>query len=257
MSVDRQTLLTALDQLLKTDQFNDYCPNGLQVEGKSVIKRIVSGVTASQALIDQAGEAGADLLLVHHGYFWRGESAVITGIKHKRIRQLMAYDMNLVAYHLPLDAHPELGNNVQLAHVLGFEPSGELTRINNQIMGLVCDLPAPVSAASLSDRIARALFRPPLHINAESDGQTRPIRRIAWCTGAAQSYIEHAVRAGADAYISGEISETTAHQARELGIHYFAAGHHATERYGVQALGQWLAARFEVEHQFIDIDNPV
>lgn len=254
MPVSRQQLLSELNKLLKTDQFSDYCPNGLQVEGCEQISRIVSGVTASQALIARAAELDADLLLVHHGYFWRGESPVITGIKQQRIRQLLAHNMNLMAYHLPLDSHAELGNNVQLAAMLGLEISGELTKINNQPMGLYSDLAAPISALELAQRIAAALEREPQHIAPESE---LPITRVAWCTGAAQSYIEQAVSIGAQAFISGEISEPTVHIAREQGIHYFAAGHHATERYGVKALGDWIAERFELDHQFVDIDNPV
>ncbi|MDH7944600.1 Nif3-like dinuclear metal center hexameric protein [Pseudohongiella sp. SYSU M77423] len=264
MPIDRRTLLKELDSLLKTDQFNDYCPNGLQVEGKDQIRHVVSGVTASQAMIEAAAAAGADLLLVHHGYFWRGESSVITGLKQRRVRLLLEHDINLVAYHLPLDAHPELGNNTKLAAVLGLPVSGELTKINRQPMGLYSELETPMTGESLRARIHEALQREPLHIAPQSllsgagrDMADRPIRRIAWCTGAAQSYIERAVEIGADAFISGEISEPTVHMAREHGIHYFAAGHHATERYGVQALGEWIAQQFDVSHQFIDIDNPV
>lgn len=253
--VERQTLVAELDKLLKADQFNDYCPNGLQVQGRQEIRRIVSGVTASQALIDRAAAMQADLLLVHHGFFWRGEPQVLTGIKKRRIKALLDHDMNLVAYHLPLDSHPELGNNARLASVLGLSPSGELMKQNNQVMGLFSDLPEAITAEQLRERIQLGLSRTPLHVAPAADIH-KPIRRIAWCTGAAQSYIEQAVNIGADAYISGEISEPTVHAAREQGIHYFAAGHHATERYGVQALGEWIAQRFGVEHTFIDIDNP-
>lgn len=254
MSVSRQQLVSELNKLLRTDQFNDYCPNGLQVEGCEQIARIVSGVTASQALIERAAELDADLLLVHHGYFWRGESPVITGIKQQRIRQLLAHNINLIAYHLPLDSHAELGNNAQLAGILDLEISGELTKINNQPMGLYSDLAKPIRASELAQRIESALGRRPQHIAPQGE---QPITRVAWCTGAAQSYIEQAVSIGAQAFISGEISEPTVHIAREQGIHYFAAGHHATERYGVKALGNWIAERFAIEHQFIDIDNPV
>ncbi|ALO46958.1 Nif3-like dinuclear metal center hexameric protein [Pseudohongiella spirulinae] len=254
MPVSRRQLVSELDKLLRTDQFNDYCPNGLQVEGCEQITRIVSGVTASQALIARAVDLNADLLLVHHGYFWRGESPVITGIKQQRIRQLLAHNINLLAYHLPLDSHGELGNNAQLASILGFEIGGELTKINNQPMGLYSDLAEPIGALELARRITSGLGREPQHI---APGNEQRITRVAWCTGAAQSYIEQAVSIGAQAFISGEISEPTVHIAREQGIHYFAAGHHATERYGVRALGNWIAERFELEHQFIDIDNPV
>jgi dinuclear metal center YbgI/SA1388 family protein len=253
--VDLQTLMTQLNILLKPDQFNDYCPNGLQVQGKLKIGRIVSGVTASQALIQQAIALQADVLLVHHGYFWRGESAVLTGVKQQRVKALLEHNINLIAYHLPLDSHAELGNNVQLGKQLGLLPSGELMKQNNQVMGLYSDLAEPCTALALAERIGSALRRGPQHIAPAQAGQT--IRRVAWCTGAAQSYIEQAASIGADAYISGEISEPTVHLARELGIHYFAAGHHATERYGVKALGEWLAQRFGIDHQFVDVDNPV
>lgn len=253
MQIELRELLTETNRLLKPDQFNDYCPNGLQVEGKTVIRHLVSGVTASQRLLDAAAEQGADAILVHHGYFWRGEDSVITGLKRKRIKTLLDNDISLLAYHLPLDAHAEFGNNVQLAHVLGFVPSGELLKQNNQVMGLVADLPDALTGAELNARICTALNRDALHIDAGN----RPIRRVAWCTGAAQHYIEQAAKLGIDAYISGEISEPTVHIAQEHGMHYFAAGHHATERYGVKALGEFLAQRFGIRHTFIDIHNPV
>jgi dinuclear metal center YbgI/SA1388 family protein len=253
MQIELRELIIEINRLLKPDQFNDYCPNGLQVEGKNVIRHLVSGVTASQRLLDAAVEQGADAILVHHGYFWRGEDAVITGLKRKRIKTLMDNDISLLAYHLPLDAHAEFGNNVQLAHVLGLVPSGELLKQNNQVMGLIADLPEALTGAELANRINAALSRNAMHIDAEN----RLIRRVAWCTGAAQQYIEQAAKLGIDAYISGEISEPTVHVAQEHGMHYFAAGHHATERYGVKALGEFLAQRFGIHHTFIDIPNPV
>jgi dinuclear metal center YbgI/SA1388 family protein len=253
MTVRLDELMAALTRELKPEQFKDYCPNGLQVQGRPEVDRLVTGVTACQALIDAAIEQQADAILVHHGYFWRGEDAALTGIKRKRIKTLMEHDISLIAYHLPLDAHPELGNNVQLAKVLGLSPDAALTRQNNHDMGLLAQLPVPVSGADFAALLTARLQREPLHIA----GSDAPITRVAWCTGAAQGYIEQAVTAGADAYISGEISEPTVHSAREHGIHYFAAGHHATERYGVQALGELLAQRFGLQHQFIDIDNPV
>lgn len=253
MSVSLDELMAGLTRELKPEQFKDYCPNGLQVQGRAQVGRLISGVTACQALIDAAIETNADAILVHHGYFWRGEEPVLTGIKRRRIKTLMEHDISLIAYHLPLDAHPELGNNVQLAKILGLDPIAALSRQNNHDMGLVAQLPAPVSGAELATLLAKRLQRQPLHIA----GSQNPIDTVAWCTGAAQGYIEQAVAAGADAFISGEISEQTVHAAREYGIHYFAAGHHATERYGVQALGRLLAQRFDLQHQFIDIDNPV
>ena len=253
MTVSLDELMDGLTRELKPEQFKDYCPNGLQVQGRSTVARLVSGVTACQALIDAAIAQKADAILVHHGYFWRGEDAVLTGLKQRRIKTLMEHDISLIAYHLPLDAHAELGNNVQLARVLGLTPSAALTRQNNHDMGLLATLPEPIAGDDFATLLTERLQRKPLHIA----GTEAPVRTVAWCTGAAQGYIEQAIAAGADAYISGEISEQTVHIAREYGIHYFAAGHHATERYGVQALGQLLAQRFDLQHRFIDIDNPV
>jgi dinuclear metal center YbgI/SA1388 family protein len=237
---------------------SDYCPNGLQVEGSLNVKKIVSGVTASQALIDEAIARGADLLLVHHGYFWKGESQAIVGIKKKRIQTLLKNDMSLLAYHLPLDIHPELGNNTQLAARLGLIIDGPLDPDDRPSIGLVGHLEKPLTVQQLTDLIENKLSRIPMVIsgsNACNDGDL--IKRVAWCTGGAQGYIEKAVAAGVDAYISGEISEPTVHIARECGVHYFAAGHHATERYGAMALGNKLAEVFDVEHEFVDIENPV
>ncbi|HID81831.1 MAG TPA: Nif3-like dinuclear metal center hexameric protein [Thiotrichales bacterium] len=238
------------NELLKINQFKDYCPNGLQVEGRAQVKKIISGVTACQALIDAATQEQADVLLVHHGYFWRSEDASITGIKLRRIKALLDNSLSLLAYHLPLDAHVELGNNVSLAARLGFQTEGVLT---SELIGNYGSLAQPLDADGLASRISTALGREPLVIPAGPE----KIQRIGWCTGAAQNYIDQAIRLELDAYISGEISEQTVHQAREAGIHYFAAGHHATERYGVQSLGEHLAQHFDVSHQFIDIDNPV
>ena len=253
MQITLQELTGEISRLLKPDQFTDYCPNGLQVEGKADIRHLVTGVTASQRLLDAAVDCGADAILVHHGYFWRGEDAVVTGLKRKRLKTLLDHDISLLAYHLPLDAHAEFGNNVQLAKVFGWEPKGELLRQNNQVMGLIAELPQPVTGTQLYVHISKALGREALHIDADN----RMIARVAWCTGAAQQYIETAARLGMDAYISGEISEPTVHTAQEHGMHYFAAGHHATERYGVKALGEFLAGRFGITHTFIDIHNPV
>jgi len=242
-------LETYCNELLDINAFQDYCPNGLQVDaGRSEVRKIVTGVTASQALIDAAITAEADLLLVHHGYFWKGESEPLKGIKGRRVRTLMQAGISLLAYHLPLDAHSQFGNNRQLAEKLGFStaiPSKE---------GLIwqIDLEQPLDANELAVRIAKALGQQPMHISIGD----KPIRRIGWCSGGAQDYIESAAELGLDAFITGEISERTVHLARELGIHFYAAGHHATERFGVQALGKHLAERYELEHQFIDISNP-
>ena len=253
MPVSLKELELELKQVLRPEQFKDYCPNGLQVEGRKEISKLVTGVTACQELITAAVEAGADALLVHHGYFWRGEDQSISGIKKTRIEALLKHDLSLFAYHLPLDVHREFGNNVQLAKVLGIEIDGELGKQNNHPIGLVGTISEDTNFESLKSLIADKLDRLPLAI----EGNSRPIRSIAWCTGAAQNYIELAVAAGVDAYITGEVSEPTVHIARESGIHFFSAGHHATERYGVQAIGGYLASKFGIDHQFIDIDNPV
>lgn len=247
-AVSRNEIMHTLTEWLEPDRFQDYCPNGLQVEGKPEVRRIISGVTASQALIDAAVAADADLILVHHGYFWKGEDPCIRGMKRARLKTLLSHDVNLVAYHLPLDDHPEFGNNRQLANVLGIDNAAPLD-------GLVWSghLANPLSADAFARYLHDRLGRVPLVVGSGPD----MIARVAWCTGAAQGYISKALDAGVDAFVSGEISEPTTHTARECGIHYFAAGHHATERYGVQALGQALAQRYGIEHRFIDCDNPV
>ena len=236
--------------LLETDRFRDYCPNGVQVEGRTEVRRIASGVTASQQLLEAATAWGADAILVHHGYFWRNEDAAVTGIKKRRIAHLLQHDISLLAYHLPLDAHVELGNNAQLGRRLGFIEHG---RFGEQNIACYGELAQVQTLAQLAAHIARSLQRTPQVIG---EGE-RIIRRIAWCTGAAQGYFEAAVALGVDAFLTGEISEQNVHVARETGVAFIAAGHHATERYGVQALGEHLAAQFGVEHQFFDLDNPV
>jgi len=248
-----QSLLEYTDECLQPGRFQDYCPNGLQVEGRSRVCRLASGVTASQALVDTAIEWGADAILVHHGYFWKGEDPRVVGMKRRRLGALLAADVSLLAYHLPLDAHPELGNNARLGRLLGLESWSDLQPGVPGGLGNLGELPAAVPAAEIAARVARLTGRNPLHIGDPGV----PVRRLAWCTGAAQSYIDAAVAAGADLFLTGEVSEPTVHVAREEGIQFLAAGHHATERYGVQALGEHLAARFALEHQFIDIDNPV
>lgn len=240
------------NHLLNIDAFHDYCPNGLQVEGRSEVRKLVSGVTASQALVDAAIAAGADVLLVHHGYFWKGEDPCITGMKRRRLASLLSADVSLLAYHLPLDAHPELGNNAQLGAKLAIPVEGWFG--NGQGPDIACygTLPQVLTGEALGAHIATVLGRVPQFIA----GGQQPIRRVGWCTGAAQSYIEAAASLGLDAFISGEISEPTVHVAREAGIHFYAAGHHATERYGAQALGTHLGAHFGLEHEFLDLDNP-
>lgn len=250
--VQLKDLLNYSNNVLESERFNDYCPNGLQVEGRHEIKKIISGVTACQALIDEAIKEKADVLLVHHGYFWKGEDARITGLKYQRIRSLIEAGINLLAYHLPLDAHPLYGNNAKLAEILELNIAGKFPS-GSDAVGLYGTLKTPISAADFSDKISSVLGRIPLHIGEKSE----QIHTIAWCSGAAQNYIEAAAELGVDAFLSGEISEPTVHIARESGLHYFAAGHHATERYGVKAFAEHLAEHFELKHQFIDIPNPV
>jgi dinuclear metal center YbgI/SA1388 family protein len=246
-------LVDYLNSELDIGRFRDYCPNGLQVEGRQEINTLVTGVTASMALLDAAVAAGADAILVHHGYFWKGEDCCITGMKRRRLQRLLESETSLLAYHLPLDAHPVLGNNAQLARVLGFTVRGSFGQDEGMELGQYADLEQDLSGSALADHIAQRLGRAPLHI----EGASETIHSVGWCTGAAQSYIDAAVEQGLDAFISGEISEQTVHIARECGIHYFAAGHHATERFGVQALGTHLAGQFDISHRFVDIVNPV
>ncbi|MCE7564528.1 Nif3-like dinuclear metal center hexameric protein [Aliivibrio fischeri] len=242
-----------LNSELKPQLIKDYCPNGLQVEGSNEIKKIVTGVTASQALIDAAIEENADALLVHHGYFWKGEAEPITGMKGKRIRSLIQNDINLFAYHLPLDIHPTLGNNAELARLFS-SSNVEGLEATPQSIAMKGELTETLSGEEFALRIQQVLNREPLHIKPTQD---KPIKTVAWCSGGGQDYIELAAQQGMDAFISGEISERTTYIARELGIHYFAAGHHATERYGVKALGEWLEKEHGFDVKFIDIDNPV
>tara|TARA_R110000868_G_scaffold8205_9_gene42844 strand:- start:23638 stop:24384 length:747 start_codon:yes stop_codon:yes gene_type:complete len=244
----RKDLNDYLNQLLNPTQFKDYCPNGLQVQGKTDINTIATAVTASLNVIEQAIAIKADALIVHHGYFWKGEDACITGMKHKRIKALLAHDINLFAYHLPLDAHPALGNNVRLAKQLDLTLN-ELTGEQNILA--VGELTKPQSLEQFGGHVAKKLKREPHFIS----GHSRDIKTISWCTGAAQDSIEQAAALGVDAYLSGEVSERTYHQAKELGIHYIAAGHHATERYGIQALGEHLANEFNFQNQFLDEPN--
>lgn len=251
MTVALTALVQEADRYLDAARIADYCPNGLQVEGRPQVARIVSGVTASQTLLDAAVEAGADVVLVHHGYFWKNEDARVVGMKQRRLKTLLSNDISLLAYHLPLDVHPEVGNNARLGVLLGLRSDGPLEPGNPRSVGLVGSLEKPLAPAELMRRIHDVLGREPLMVAGD-----RPIRRVAWCTGGAQGYIDQAVAAGVDAYITGEISEPTAHIARENGLSFFAAGHHATERYGVRALGEYLASRFGIEHQFIDCPNP-
>jgi dinuclear metal center YbgI/SA1388 family protein len=252
MAIKRQNLMSYLDRLLQPNQFNDYAPNGLQVEGVELIQRVVTGVTASQALIDKAIAFRADVLLVHHGYFWRNEASPLVGMKKRRIKALMDHDINLIGYHLPLDCHAELGNNAQLGKLLGWVSEAHMQSSGVTGLGLYASLPKPLSGIEVQQQLTKALGREPLHIDIPS----KPIRRIGWCTGGAQSMIEQAVSLGLDAYVSGEISESTVHVARENGVHYFAAGHHATERYGAQALALHLQQELGLDCEFVDVPSP-
>lgn len=250
--VRRDELVRYTDELLQIDRFRDYAPNGLQVEGRDEVRVLASAVTASLEAVEAAAALGADALLVHHGYFWQGEEAAVVGMKRRRLAMLLGQDINLLAYHLPLDAHEVYGNNVQLARVLGIQVQGGFGPEPG--LALHGELPAPMEGTEFARHISRCLGREPLHL---ADRGARPIRRIGWCTGAAQKYIDEAARLGLDAYLSGEASEQTFHVAQEMGIHFFAAGHHATERYGVMALGEHLAGKYGLEHRSIEIANPI
>ena len=250
MTCDRATVTERLNQLLRPEAFNDYCPNGLQVEGRADISHIVSGVTASLALIEAAAAAGADALLVHHGYFWRGEDPRLVGVKGERIRRLLSAGINLYAYHLPLDCHPTLGNNAALGRIMGVSECAPLDPNQVGLPLYAGDLPKPTEVQQLANTLGSKLGREPLVVGAGS------VQRVVWCTGAGQGYIEQAADAGADLFVTGEVSEQTVHVARERGLAFVAAGHHATERYGVQAVGDWLTQNLGCTHEFIDIDNP-
>lgn len=246
---DRDTLHNHLNNLLEVVRFRDYGPNGLQVEGKREIKRVVSGVTASRALIEAAIAADADAILVHHGLFWKGHDGRVTGWLKERLRLLLAHEINLFAYHLPLDAHAVLGNNAQWGNRLGLTADA---RFGDQDLGFIGAADPHRDLASLTEHLQKLAGRPPIVL----PGDGRPLRRIAWCSGGAQGFFEAAIAAGADVFLTGEISEPQAHYARETGVAFMACGHHASELYGVQALGSAIAAELGLHHQFIDIDNP-
>ncbi|UJR62609.1 type 2 GTP cyclohydrolase I [Dickeya zeae] len=245
----RNTELESLiNGFLNVAAFQDYGPNGLQVEGRSDVQRIVTGVTACQALLDAAVAQQADAVLVHHGYFWRNEPAVVRGMKRQRLKTLLANDLNLYGYHLPLDAHPQIGNNAQLAAMLDIRVLGEIEPLLPY-----GEVAQPCSGDALRHTLERVLERPVLHCGDNAPAQ---IRRIAWCTGGGQGFIDQAADFGVDAFITGEVSEKTIHTAREMGLHFYAAGHHATERAGIRALGEWLTAQHGFDVTFIDIPNP-
>lgn len=251
-SISRDELAQFLETELQLARVRDYCPNGVQVEGRNEIKRIVTGVTASLALLNKAVSLQADAVLVHHGYFWRGEDMRVIGQKQKRLKLLLQHDISLFAYHLPLDMHPLIGNNARLAHELGLQAEG---RFGDDDLGWIGHsvVPEIVTVGQFARHIETCLGRQPLLIGESNE----PLGKIAWCTGAAQGMLDAAIAAGASVYLSGEISEPTVHLARESGVAYLACGHHATERYGIQALGGLLAEKFGIEHLFVDIDNPV
>jgi dinuclear metal center YbgI/SA1388 family protein len=271
-AITTQELLSAFNNLLQPERFTDYGPNGLQVEGKSHIRKIVSGVTASRALIEAAIDAKADAIFVHHGLFWRGQTGVVTGWMKERIKLLLARDINLFAYHLPLDAHPNLGNNAQLGEKLGFISAGahgrgEIKNFGDQNLGWLANIEQTTlktmqNPENLKKHLEDALNRPVAGVFIAYSAiknianENTPIKKLAWCTGGAQSYFEAAIAAGADAFITGEMSEPQAHLARECGVAYFACGHHATERYGAPAVAAYVAAQLGVEHEFIEVDNP-
>jgi len=246
-------IVSHTNELLEINNYKDYCPNGLQVEGGHEVNKIVSGVTASQALINSAIAQQADMILVHHGFFWRGEKEVITGLKKNRICALINHDVSLLAYHLPLDGHQELGNNVQLSNKL------QLKVVDNfgpgkSPLGIIANADSPIDSAALISRLAEALKRKP---GLLSSGAKKNYERIAICTGAAQNYFEQAIDAGADVFITGEVSEQTYHLAMESGVDFIYAGHHATEKFGVQALGVYLSNQFNIVHEYVDITNPI
>ena len=249
--VNRDVLTQYLDDLLKPEGFKDYCPNGLQVEGREEIRTLVCGVTANQALLDLALTHNADAILVHHGWFWRGESGVVTGIKRNRLKTLLAKDINLYAYHLPLDAHPTLGNNAGLAKAAGWQQTDVF---GEQGLGSIGRPLVNTTIAGLAENLDKVLGRTPFVL---ADSLTQPVRQVAWCTGAAQGYFEAAIAAGADVFVTGEVSEPMVHLARENGVAYVAAGHHATERFGVQSVGEAIASHFDIKVVYLEVDSPV
>lgn len=250
MAVTRETVLELLDQELRPELTRDYCPNGLQVEGSQTVTKLVSGVTACQALIDCAVEAQADAILVHHGFFWRGEDSRLIGMKAARVRALMQHDINLFAYHLPMDLHPTMGNNAGLGRVMGLDAFGMLDPSDHSMPVFVGDVASRTTATDIAASLELNLGR---SVTLVGEGA---VSSIGWCTGGGQGYIDAAADAGCDLFVSGEMSEQTVHVARERGIAFIAAGHHATERFGPQSIGQWLGAQLGIDHQFVDINSP-
>ena len=252
--MQRDELAVFLNGMLMPERFRDYCPNGLQVEGRATVRSVVCGVTANRALIEAAITRHADAIIVHHGWFWKNEDGRVTGFRKQRLQALLAHDINLFAYHLPLDAHAELGNNAQLAQRLGWTTTGRFAEQEIGFLGVPDAVtPAPTLASDIARQVEQVLGRSPLLVGDAG----RAVRTVAWCSGGAQGYFEQAIAAGADLYVSGEISEQTVHLARESGVPYLAAGHHATERYGAMALGAHIAAQCGIDCEFVEIDNPV
>ena len=249
-SIALTELVEHLDTYLEAARFKDYCPNGLQVEGRPHVARLLTGVTACQALLDYAVAHNFDAVLVHHGYFWRNESPRITGLRRRRLGTLIHNNISLLAYHLPLDAHPECGNNAQIAQRFGWQPRGHF---GDEDLGWLGEAPAPIRLDALARQLAQSYGREPLVIGDEE----RTIRTLAWCSGGAQGWFEAAIDAGADAFITGEISEPCTHLARESGVAFLACGHHATERDGIRALGEHLRQHYGIAVEFLDVDNPV
>ena len=248
-----QDIIQWCDQTLKSSEFKDYAPNGLQIEGKTEVRKILAAVTASQDAIDAAIRENADLLLVHHGYFWKGEAYPITGMRGKRIKSLIQHDISLLAYHLPLDSHPSLGNNAAIADLLKLERIEALDPSERHPIGNIGYLNQPMPVEEFKKFVSEKLKFDVTHLPADKN----MIEKVGFCTGGAQDFIVKAAEQGCDAYISGEVSERTFYEAKELGIHYFACGHHATERYGVQRLGQAISEQFDIEYVYFELNNPI
>lgn len=248
-----QDIIQWCDQTLKSPEFKDYAPNGLQIEGKTEVRKILAAVTASQDAIDAAIRENADLLLVHHGYFWKGEAYPITGMRGKRIKSLIQHDISLLAYHLPLDSHPSLGNNAAIADLLELERIETLDPSERHPIGNIGYLNQPMPVEEFKKFVSEKLKFDVTHLPADKT----MIEKVGFCTGGAQDFIVKAAEQGCDAYISGEVSERTFYEAKELGVHYFACGHHATERYGVQRLGQAISEQFNIEYVYFELNNPI
>lgn len=249
--VARDEIVKHLDELLDSPGFPDYGPNGLQVPGAREVSRVVTGVSATHELFQEAHQRGAEAVLVHHGLFW-GDAGALSEIQANRLRELLANDISLIAYHLPLDAHPEVGNNALLIEALGLTRGAPLGDFKGRPIGFTAGADG-ISADELASRITASLAREPLHL----DHGPERIERVGVIAGSAPDHVEEAAAAGCDAFITGEPAERVNALAKELGIHFFAAGHHATERLGVQRLGEILQRELGIEHEFVEIPNPI